>query len=235
MGNKEDRGEDLDWGHNMKEHNGAMMQFFHWYTPTDGSLWKQLATQAHTLFEAGITSVWLPPAYKGAAGAEDTGYGVYDLFDLGEFDQKGTIRTKYGTRDEYLHAIQAAHDAGMQVYADIVFNHKLGADNQEEFKATPYNPDCRNEAIGELQAIKAWTHFTFPGRGAKYSSLQWKWWHFNAVDSSAMASDVPAVYLFEGKTFHNEVDKEKCNFDYLIAGDTEAQVLAVPGPGSGEV
>jgi alpha-amylase len=205
----------------MKEHNGAMMQFFHWYTPADGSLWKHLVEQAASLAEAGITSVWLPPAYKGAAGHQDAGYGVYDLFDLGEFDQKGSTRTKYETRDEYLQAIRSAHAAGMQVYADVVFNHKLGGDNQEDFKATPYNPDNRNEVIGELQPIKAWTHFTFPGRGAKYSSLQWHWWHFNAVDYSAMASDVRAVYLFEGKTFHDEVDKEKGNFDFLMGCDLD--------------
>lgn len=198
-----------------------MMQFFHWYTPADESLWKKLGEQAASLSDAGITSVWLPPAYKGAAGAEDTGYGVYDLFDLGEFDQKGSTRTKYGTRDEYLQAIQAAHAAGMHVYADVVFNHKLGGDEEEEFKATPYNPDNRNEAIGELQPIKAWTHFIFPGRGTKYSSLQWHWWHFNAVDTNAMASEVPAVYLFEGKAFHNEVDKEKGNFDYLMGCDLD--------------
>ena len=148
-------------------------------------------------------------------------YGAYDLFDLGEFDQKGETRTKYGTRDEYLQAIRATHAAGMQVYADLVFNHKLGGDHQEELKATPYNPDNRNEAIGELQPIKAWTHFTFPGRGTKYASLQWHWWHFTAVDFNAVASDVRAVYLFEGKTFHDEVDKEKGNFDYLMGCDLD--------------
>lgn len=205
----------------MKEYNGAMMQFFHWYTPADGSLWRQLAEQATALAEAGITSVWLPPAYKGAAGAEDTGYGPYDLFDLGEFDQKGSVRTKYGTRQQYLQAIEAAHAAGIQVYADIVFNHKLGGDQEEEFKATPYNPDNRQEAIGELQPIRAWTHFTFPGRGDRYSSLQWHWWHFNAVDTNAMAGDVRAVYLFEGKSFHNDVDQEKGNFDYLMGCDLD--------------
>jgi len=30
----------------------------------------------------------LPPEYKGAAGGCDTGYGVYDLNDLGEFNQQ---------------------------------------------------------------------------------------------------------------------------------------------------
>ena len=55
----------------------------------------------------GVTVVWLPPAYKGAGGVHDVGYGVYDLYDLGEFDQKGTIPTKYGTKQEYLDAIDA--------------------------------------------------------------------------------------------------------------------------------
>ena len=50
---------------------------------------------------SGITDVWLPPAYKAASGKQDAGYGVYDLYDLGEFDQKGSIETKYGTKDEY--------------------------------------------------------------------------------------------------------------------------------------
>ena len=50
--------------------------------------------------------LWLPPAYKGADGAEDSGYTVYDLYDLGEFDQKGSVRTKYGTKDEYVAAIK---------------------------------------------------------------------------------------------------------------------------------
>jgi alpha-amylase len=78
----------------MKEYNGAMMQFFHWYAPSDGTLWNQLSKNAFELAKAGFTEVWLPPAYKGVAGENDVGYGVYDLFDLGEFDQKGSVRTK---------------------------------------------------------------------------------------------------------------------------------------------
>jgi alpha-amylase len=30
----------------------------------------------------------------------------------------------YGTKQEYLEAIEACRAAGMQVYADVVFNHK---------------------------------------------------------------------------------------------------------------
>ena len=67
----------------MREFNGAMLQAFHWYTPADGTLWNRLAEEAPALAAAGFTSVWLPPAYKGAGGGLDTGYGAYDLFDLG--------------------------------------------------------------------------------------------------------------------------------------------------------
>ncbi|HZJ10912.1 MAG TPA: hypothetical protein VFD39_14535, partial [Trueperaceae bacterium] len=74
-----------------------MLQYFHWYLPNDGGWWNNLADEAKALAAAGFTSLWLPPAYKGAGGGYDSGYGVYDHFDLGEFDQRGTVRTKYGT------------------------------------------------------------------------------------------------------------------------------------------
>ncbi|MCY7283554.1 MAG: alpha-amylase, partial [Cyanobacteria bacterium CAN_BIN43] len=156
----------------MSDTNGVMMQYFHWYSPADGTLWNQLAASAKDLAKAGVTSLWLPPAYKGTGGGMDVGYGVYDLFDLGEFDQKGSVRTKYGTKDEYIRAIKAAQDAGIRIYADAVFNHKLGADYEEEAQATPFNPDDRNAPIGEYQTIKAWTNFTFPGRNGKYSTME---------------------------------------------------------------
>ena len=120
----------------MSEFNGVMMQYFHWYNEPDGTLWNQLAENAADLAKVGITSVWLPlPCLtKGTGGGYDVGYGVYDIFDLGEFDQKGTVRTKYGTKEEYVNAIKIAKEAGIRTYADVVFNHMLGADFAEEPK-----------------------------------------------------------------------------------------------------
>jgi alpha-amylase len=207
----------------MTEFNGAMMQYFHWYIPADGRLWNQLEAKVEKLAQSGITALWLPPAYKGAGGKDDVGYGVYDLFDLGEFDQKGSVATKYGTQEEYLRAIQAAREAGVQVYADVVFNHKMGADHQEEFHATPYNPKDRNEPVGEKQKIKAWTHFTFPGRKKKYSGLEWHWWHFTAADHNVFDEETDAIYLFEGKQFEQQVDSKWGNYDYLMGCDLDIQ------------
>ena len=77
------------------KYNKTIMQYFEWYYPSNCTLWHKLKKDSQNLKNLGINMVWLPPAYKGAAGIYDVGYGVYDLYDLGEFDQKGTGPTKY--------------------------------------------------------------------------------------------------------------------------------------------
>ncbi|MEL7359600.1 MAG: alpha-amylase [Cyanobacteria bacterium J06560_6] len=198
--------------------NGVMMQFFHWYNEPDGTLWNELAENADELSAKGITSLWLPPAYKGIGGSKDVGYGVYDRYDLGEFDQKGSVRTKYGTRDEYVNAIKKSKQAGISVYADIVLNHMMGADGEEDIQATPYLPEDRTQAIGEEQPIRTWTRFDFPGRDGKYSDMKWNWTHFNATDYNSLEEDddYEAIYLFEGKKFHDQVDVAMGGYDYLM-------------------
>ena len=84
----------------------TMMQYFEWYLPSDSKHWERLSEDSDHLKELGINYVWLPPAYKGSGGQNDVGYGVYDLYDLGEFDQKGSIATKYGTKEEYIKTIE---------------------------------------------------------------------------------------------------------------------------------
>jgi alpha-amylase len=205
----------------VSEINGVMMQYFHWYLPPKGSLWNQLSLDAEALAAAGFTALWLPPAYKGSNGSSDVGYAVYDLFDLGEFDQKGSIATKYGTKDEYLQAIESAHAVGIEIYGDIVLNHRLGADGSEEFEATPLDPNNRFQPIDSLQKIEGWTHFTFPGRQGKYSTMEWHWWHFDAIDYNAHNQQQKAVYLIKDKTFERNVDIEKGNFDYLMGCDLD--------------
>ncbi len=77
------------------ERNHTMMQFFEWHVPADQKHWKRLKERASELKEVGITALWLPPVTKGQSD-EDTGYGVYDLYDLGEFDQKERSRPNTG-------------------------------------------------------------------------------------------------------------------------------------------
>jgi alpha-amylase len=213
----------------MSQVNGVMMQYFHWYLPTGGSLWTQLSRDAQELAANGFTALWLPPAYKGSNGGYDVGYAVYDLFDLGEFNQKGSIPTKYGTKDQYLKAIESAHTAGIQIYGDIVLNHRLGADAEEEVEATPLDPNNRFQPIDNYQKIKAWTHFTFAGRKGKYSKMEWHWWHFDAIDYNVYNQQQKAVYLIKDKTFDRNVDAEKGNFDYLMGCDLDMDHSEVLG------
>ena len=151
--------------------NGTMLQFFHWYYPADGSLWKKLKSEVSKLAELGITAVWLPPAFKGMEGASSIGYDIYDLYDLGEFDQKGSVRTKYGTKQQYVEAVRTARDAGLNVYLDIVTNHLAGADETERIEVIKVDPENRNHPISEPFEIEAYTKFTYPGRKGKYSKL----------------------------------------------------------------
>lgn len=204
----------------MDNINKTMIQFFEWYLPSDGSFWKTVAERASYIASLGISHVWLPPAYKGTDGSNDVGYGVYDLYDLGEFDQKGSVCTKYGTKDEYINAINSLHENNLKVLADIVFNQKLGADETENVIALEDNPQNRTEQIGEPKEILAWTKFNFPGRNDTYSSFKWNWTHFHGTDWDEK-NQLSSIYRFYGKHWDECVDKENGNFDYLMGCDVD--------------
>jgi len=201
--------------------NGALMQYFEWYAEP-GSLWNQLKEHAKELAGDGITAVWIPPAYKGMAGVNDVGYSGYDLYDLGEFDQKGTVATKYGTKDELIAAIRALHGARIQVYADIVLNHKMGADRRERVIVDEYDIDDRNRIINRDIKIESWTRFTFPGRKGAYSKFKWDWRHFDAVDWDEKQKR-NGLFLFKGKGWDSQVDSEYGNYDYLMGADIDLE------------
>ena len=198
--------------------NGVMLQYFEWYLPADATLWKKLTAKAESLAKRGVTSVWLPPAYKGQAGINDVGYGVYDTYDLGEFDQKGTVPTKYGTKEEYLACIRALQESGIDVYADIVLNHMMGADGCEEVDAVENMRGDRTQEITPVQSIKAWTEFTFPGRHGTYSDFTWDATCFSGVDWDER-KEKAGIYNFEGVSWDPGVDKENVNCDYLMGAD----------------
>ena len=198
----------------------TLLQYFEWYLPADAGHWKRAAAHAAHLRQAGFTGVWLPPAYKGAAGRNDVGYGVYDLYDLGEFDQKGSVPTKYGTKEEYLAAVRALQGQGLAVLADVVLNHRMGADACEQVDAEACDPGDRRRETGPEAPISAWTKFTFPGRGGKYSAFQWNHTHFDGVDWDDRARK-KGVFQLEGKSWDGEVDGENGNYDYLMGADLD--------------
>lgn len=203
----------------MKE-NKTLMQYFEWYLRPENKLWNKAIANAQYLSAIGITDVWFPPAYKGAGGKYDVGYSAYDLYDLGEFDQKGSIETKYGTKEEYINAIKKLHENGIRVYADIVLNHKIGADESEIVYASEEEQTNRNVDTSLPKKITAWTVYNFKGRNNKYSDFKWNYNHFNGTDWDE-GGRKNGVFRFSGKKWDKNVDAENGNYDYLMGADID--------------
>ncbi len=127
---------------------GVLLQAFYWDCPRlagcEHAWWDHVRGKLPELAAAGFTALWLPPASK-AASCKSMGYDPYDYYDLGEFDQKGGVPTWFGTRAALEELVRAAHAAGLHLYADMVFNHNNGADEQE---------------VNPLDGQSHWTRFT---------------------------------------------------------------------------
>lgn len=202
--------------------NGTMIQFFHWYTDGDSFLWKHTKDQSQYLADLGITAAWLPPAYKCTNAVYSVGYDPYDIFDLGEFDQKGNVVTKYGSKDEYIAAVKALKDKNIQVIADVVLNHKAGGDDLEKFKVIEVDEEDRNKDISDVMEIESYTKFTFPGRGDTYSNFKWDFTCFTGVDyAEGKETSIYRIINDFGDGWDNIVDDEKGNYDYLMYNDIE--------------
>jgi alpha-amylase len=238
--------------------NGVMLQGFHWFLrldfpeSNDRSLWEFLRDEADHYRAVGIDAVWIPPAYKAASNRSNSvGYDVYDHFDLGQFTRPGDSfsRTKYGSSEQLLDAVAALHGDGankaVEVYADIVLNHKTGGEVDDYWQAIRVEKDNRStERWGEgfergPVEIRAYTKFDHAERGGAHSGFRWSARHFDSVDTASelrQGSNVfnePAdkyVYrlLFneDGYTPHEKgfeawVSLEKGNFDYLTGCDID--------------
>lgn len=201
--------------------NYTLMQGFEWYQEAGGKYWNLMKDRAQSLGEMGITAIWLPPPTKGS-GPEDNGYGTYDLWDLGEFEEKGTRGTKWGTKEEYLQCVKALKENGVVSYVDAVLNHKMGADGLETFKAQMVAEDDRTKDVGEPVDIEGWTKYDFPARNGKYSDFKWNFNHFTGVDYDNK-SQTTAIYriLGDNKGWALAVDGENKNYDYLMGCDID--------------
>jgi Domain of unknown function (DUF1939) len=102
-------------------------------SPADGNpsvdwWWDHLASQANKLRLAGFTAIWLPPvlkAYLGASNGAD-GYEPFDDYDIGSRDQKGSLPTRYGTREQLQRCVAVLRANGLDVYLDIVDHQRIG-------------------------------------------------------------------------------------------------------------
>jgi len=149
---------------------GVMLQTFYWDCPREDKKefqwWNYIHKEVPALAEVGFTALWLPPVHKGAnLNGPSMGYDPYDYYDLGEFDQKGSVPTWFGTKDELLALIKRAHAYKMSVIADVVINHNSGADGQE---------------LNPLTKKKRWT--LFKPKSGRFPR-NWECFHPNKFES----------------------------------------------------
>lgn len=138
--------------------NDVMMQAFYWNVPVNettknGSWYDTLSSKMAAMKTAGITALWMPPPCKGNFGISDMGYGIFDHYDLGQYNQKGTTETRFGSKSELASLISSAHSTSggapyMNLYADVILNH-VYANN------TPTEESGDNPAVKTYEYNKA--------------------------------------------------------------------------------
>ncbi len=109
---------------------GTILQAWYWDSPVGPSeeWWNKLTRMMPRFRSMGITALWIPPPCKAAGGGYSSGYDIYDFYDLGSKDQRGTVPTKWGHKRNLLKMISVAHANGIDIYADIIVNHRAGGD-----------------------------------------------------------------------------------------------------------
>ncbi|MDP4264276.1 MAG: T9SS type A sorting domain-containing protein [Bacteroidota bacterium] len=122
--------------------NDVMMQAFYWNVPVNeagknGFWYDSLNAKIPAMKTAGIRALWMPPPSKGNWGISDMGYGIFDHYDLGAYNQKGSTETRFGSKSELLNLISTAHSTAggapyMDMYADVILNHTYGNNTDSE-------------------------------------------------------------------------------------------------------
>jgi alpha-amylase len=119
---------------------GVIFQGFYWDVPE--GWYGVLADAASDLSDIGgysIDYIWFPPPSKGMSGSSSMGYDPYDYYDLGQYDQKGSVETRFGSFNDLQDAIYAYHSNGIGVIADVVINHRGGGELEHNPNTGDYN------------------------------------------------------------------------------------------------
>jgi alpha-amylase len=119
--------------------NEVLLEAFEWNLKSDHKHWSRLRQALPAMRAIGVTNLWLPPGSKGK-DAESNGYDIYDAYDLGEFDQKGTIPTKWGSKADLMALAADTKRLDMGLVWDAILNHRAFADTTETVKVVEVNP-----------------------------------------------------------------------------------------------
>jgi alpha-amylase len=193
--------------------NPVILQAFDWYIKDpdsanpepESNLWQFIAdNKASEIAADGFTHVWLPPTGKAFSldNSYNVGYAIYDHYDLGEFNQMGRVRTKYGTKDELITAVNKLHSYGIKVLADVVMNHMMGSDTVSNIPFDYAYKVNSDSTVTELPKgeVATYVDFNFNNkvdvapRGNTYSDFHWTKEDFTGMENYG------TYYLFSGQT-----------------------------------
>lgn len=168
----------------------------YWNNNYENAYANYLTELAPRLKELGVNAV-LIPGFQKNTGTNSNGYSPFDNYDLGDKYQKGTVYTRFGTKDDLLRCIAVMHANGIEVIADAVLNHVDGAGGDsgaggedpnawnskwKNFRyvcyKTPHKTgDAKDYLSREGRWPKNWENF-HPNEGHKEDSGDWcsDWW-----------------------------------------------------------
>ena len=115
----------------------VMLQAFYWNVLPQGGWWDLINTKLDGWKASGITALWLPVISKAESGFGSMGYDPYDYFDFGQYNQKGTTETRFGSETELRSLLTNAKAKGFKLIADIILNHNYkGASEPNPYTGT---------------------------------------------------------------------------------------------------
>jgi alpha-amylase len=127
-----------------------MFQAFYWDVPSGGTWYNTVKAKLPELKVSGVgvTALWLPPVSKSDGGGFSMGYNPYDYYDIGQYNQKGTIETRFGSQAELKSLISTAKASPnyMSIIADMVVNHNSGGNSQ-------YNPNVGGNTWTDFNTV----------------------------------------------------------------------------------
>ena len=168
-----------------------MLQYFN-------TSWVEITRRMPELAEAGYSSLWLPPPTKGSGGLS-VGYDLWDPFDLGGKDQRGTFPTRYGTETELHRLVETAHRFGIRVYFDNIMNHRA-------FDVPGYNDHAPPDIYPGMRPEDFHIRRNAEGYYRKWDNVR-EWWSEWQVQNLGLA-DLIDIAAEPGTTNRNFGDWE---------------------------
>lgn len=162
----------------------------YWNSNFENSYANYLTELAPRLRELDINAVWVPPFVKNT-GTNSVGYSPFDFYDLGDKYQKGSVTTRFGTKDDVLRMIAVMHANGIEVIADAVVNHTVGAGG-ENGGAGGEDPNAWDDKWKNFRYVCYETPYIDGGQSDYWNRKgRWpkNWQNFHANEGHAESND----------------------------------------------